>query len=80
MLADEEEAINFLPESPGILLKGMLVGTDTMLKISSIEKALMQATRPRVLLTPLLIGLEAQLHHHFASRLLVDILHKLGFC
>ena len=40
----------------------------------------MQAARPRVLLAPLQIGLGVQLHHHYASRFLIDTLHKHGFC
>ena len=41
---------------------------------------MMQATRPRVLLTPLQLGLGVQLYHHFASRFLIDSLHHHGFC
>ena len=33
-----------------------------------------------MLLAPLQIGLAIQLHHHYASRFLVDSLHHLGFC
>lgn len=40
----------------------------------------MQATRPRVLLAPLQVSLGVQLHHHFASRFLIDSLHCHGFC
>ena len=40
----------------------------------------MQATRPRVLLAPLQLGLSVQLHHHFASRFLIDTLYQHGFC
>ena len=40
----------------------------------------MQAARPRVLLAPLQIGLGVQLHRHYASRFLIDTLHKHGFC
>ena len=50
------------------------------LKRASIGQAIMQAARPRVLLAPLQIGLDVQLHHHFTSRLLIDSLHRLGFC
>ena len=53
---------------------------DVDLKRASIGQAIMQAARPRVLLAPLKIGLDVQLHHHFASRLLIDSLHRLGFC
>ncbi len=36
----------------------------------------MQAMGPRVILTPLQLGLGVQLHHHFASRFLIDTLHQ----
>ena len=31
-------------------------------------------------MTPLQVRLAVQLHHHYASRFLVDSLHHLGFC
>ena len=40
---------------------------------------MMQATRPRVLLQPLQLGVGVQMHHHFASKFLVDSLYHLGF-
>ena len=40
----------------------------------------MQAARPRVLLAPLQVGLGVQIHHHFASRFLIDSMHHHGFC
>ena len=40
----------------------------------------MQAARPRLQITPLQISLGIQLHHHFASKFLIDTLHNLGFC
>lgn len=40
----------------------------------------MQATRLRLLLPPLQIGLGVQLHHHFGSKFLIDTCHSLGFC
>jgi len=40
----------------------------------------MQATRPRVILAPLQLGLGIEMHHHFASRFLIDSLHSHGFC
>ena len=49
------------------------------MKCASIGQALMQATRPRVLIAPLQIGLAVQLHH-FVSRFLIDSLHAQGFC
>lgn len=79
-LKSEEDAKNFLPESLRVLLKGLLVGKNIGMKTASIGQTIMQATRPRVILAPLQIGLGVQLHHHFASRFLIDTLHQLGFC
>ena len=76
-----DQSINFLPNTLRVLLTGILVaekGIQT--KIASIGQAIMQAARPRVLLVPLQIGLGVQLHHHYASRFLIDSLHKHGFC
>ena len=75
-----EECINFLPVSLKTLLTGLFVGKETHIKIASIGQAMMQATRPRVLLAPLQIGLGVQLHHLYASRFLIDTFHKHGFC
>ncbi len=43
------------------------------------RQAIMQATRPRAILSPLQLGLGVQLHHHFASKFLIETLHKHGF-
>ena len=75
-----EECINFLPVSLKTLLTGLFVGKEMHIKIALIEQAMMQATRPRVLLAPLQIGLGVQLHHLYASHFLIDTLHKHGFC
>ena len=48
--------------------------------MASIGQAIMQATRPRVLLAPLQFVLGVELYHHFASRFLIDSLHHQGFC
>ena len=39
----------------------------------------MQAIRPRAILAPLQTGLGVQMHHHFASRYLMDTTHEHGF-
>ena len=61
-------------------LSSDIVGVDQKLKISSIGQAIMQATRPQVLIAPLQLGLTAQMYHHFGSRFLIDSLHQRGFC
>ena len=74
-MSSVDECINYLPESLQILLQSLFVGKDTRKKVS-----VMQATRPRVLMPPLQLGLALQMHHHFASRFLIDSLSEHGFC
>lgn len=73
-------AMDFLPESLHTLLHFLFPGTNTSTKVASIGQAIIQATRPRVRLCPLQLGLGVQLHHHFASRFLIDSLNNHGFC
>ena len=40
----------------------------------------MQGARPRVIIAHLQIGLAVQLHHHYASRSLIDTLSRHGVC
>ena len=62
------------------LITSSFLGSAAQKEIASVGQAIVQAVRPRVLLAPLQIGLAVQLHHHYASRFLVDSLHHLGFC
>ena len=50
------------------------------MKTASIGQALVQAARPKILLSPLQLGLGVEVHHLFASKYLVEHLNKLGFC
>ena len=50
------------------------------MKTASIGQAIVQVTQPRVVLTPLQLGLGVQLHHHFRSKFLLDTFHGHGFC
>ncbi|CAH3160575.1 unnamed protein product [Porites lobata] len=70
---------NFLPQTLKLLVEGILASKDDV-KVASIGQAIIQAARPQVILAPLQVGLAVQLHHHFASRFLIDTLHRLGFC
>ena len=36
--------------------------------------------RPRAVLAPLQIGLATQMHHHFRSKFLIDILSAMSYC
>ena len=76
---EAEKNVDFLPATLKIFLEGILVGKDNV-KLASIGQAIVQAARPRVILAPLQVGLAVQLHHNFASRFLIDTLHRHGFC
>ena len=79
-IESEDKRIAFLPETLRILLEGLIIGKGAKMKITSIGQAIMQAARTRVLLAPLQFGLGVQMHHHYASRFLIDSLHYHGFC
>ncbi len=49
------------------------------MKIGTIGQAILQAARPCVILAQHQLGLGVQLHHHFASKFLIDTLHIHGF-
>jgi hypothetical protein len=79
-VSSKAENIAFLPKSLQILLSVLLCGNDVDVKLASIGQAVIQACIPRSVLAPLQIGLAVQLHHHFGSRYLVDLLNHMGFC
>lgn len=74
------ENLNYIPKGLRTFLQGLLAEKDNHIKVSSIGQALMQATRPRCLLSPLQIGLAIQMHNNFGSRSLIDTLYNMGFC
>jgi len=76
----QEACIEYLPDTLRVLLEGLFAGKKIGKKVASIEQAIMQATRPQVLLAPLQFGLGIQLYHHFASRFLIDSLNHHRFC
>ncbi|KAK3097968.1 hypothetical protein FSP39_014885 [Pinctada imbricata] len=71
--------ISHLPEHLSKFLQ-QICGERNDLRTAAIGQCITQATRPRSYTAPLQIGLGVQLHHHFASRFLIDTLHNLGFC
>lgn len=79
-LSSVEEAIRYLPESLKLLLETLFVGVSKTLKVASIGQAIMQASRPRVLLAPLQVGLGVQFHHLFGSQFLIETLNRHGYC
>lgn len=73
----------YVPRSLQICLNSLFSEADCVTKISAvgaIGQAIIQATRPRIVLAPLQTGLGIQMHHHFGSRFLIDTLYNLGFC
>ena len=58
----------------------MFVAKSTDLRTASIGQAIMQAVRPKAIVTPLQIGLGVQMHRQLGSRFLIDSLHSHGFC
>ena len=76
---EPETNANFLPYTLKLFLEGIPVDRDNV-NLASIGQAIIQAARPRGFLVPLQIGLAVQLHHNFASRFLMDTLHRYGFC
>lgn len=79
-LSSVEEALLFLPDSLQLMLSTLFTSKGEEVKLASIGQSIMQATRPRGILAPLQVGLGVQLHHHFASKFLIDSLNKHGFC
>ena len=58
----------------------MLVGKDTRKQEACIGHIIVQGVRPRAVIVPLPIGLAIQMHHHFRSKFLIDILSAMGYC
>ena len=74
-----DSAVDFVPYTLQVLLITMFAGKNFDTKLAAIGQAIMQAIRPRNMLTPLQLGLGIQMHHHFASKFLINTLHKYGF-
>ena len=75
-----EKNFAFIPDLFRLFLCILFVGKDLELQIAWVGQAIVQATRPRVILAPLQLGLGVQMHHHFACKFLIDSLHAHGFC
>ncbi|KAK7111652.1 hypothetical protein V1264_011253 [Littorina saxatilis] len=71
--------LDFVPQSLQLFLRLIFSEKDADNKIASVGQAIVQAARPRVVIAPLQIGLGVQMHHHFGSRYLIDVLNAMGF-
>ena len=56
----------------------MFVDTSTILHVASLGQAIMQ--RPKAIIAPLQSSLAVQMHHQFASKVLIETLNSHGFC
>ena len=72
-ISDIEHGLQCLPRFLKQFLKGLL---KTGLK----QLSIVQSTRPRSYLSPVLFGLAVVLNHIFGSKWLLTELNKLGFC
>ena len=79
-ISSEYANFQYLPESLRVALRSIFSEKNAEVKIASIGQAIIQAARPRIMIAPLQIGLGVQLHHHFASKFLIDTLYSMGFC
>ena len=79
-LSSVEETVAFLLKTLQHFLTILFVGKNVKVKIASIGQAIIQAARPHVLIAPMQLGLGVQMHHHFATRFLIDSLYAHGFC
>ena len=72
--------VEFLPKSLHIFLDNLFVGKEESVPLASIAQAIMQQVQRNALIVPLHLGLGIQMHQHFVSRFLTDLLNKYGFC
>ena len=79
MLSSVNKNKHFVPQSLQTLLELIFTEKEKSCKLAAIGQAIMQACRPRALITPLQLGLGVQMHHHFGSKFLIDTLSNLGF-
>lgn len=47
--------------------------------VEALAQAIMQACRPRSFISPILLAIGVYIHRHIGSRLVIDILHSLGY-
>ena len=79
-LGSLENNLKYVPQVLRIFLQEVFRGKSCELQTASIGQCIMQMARPRVLLAPIEFGLAVEMHQHFGSRYLVDILNSHGFC
>lgn len=78
-IESQEKSYNFLPTSVKVFFRRNHHGKGCGPK-ASINRTSYHASSSPSSFTCTVEELDVQLHHHFASRLLIDSLHRLGFC
>ncbi len=68
-----------MTDSLYIFLQGLFKSVDAKMKIATIGQSIFQAARPCVILAQHQLGFGVQLHLHFASKYLIDILNTHDF-
>jgi hypothetical protein len=79
-VSSTEDALKYVPNLLEQFLRSLFVGKDIDLKVAAIAQAMIQAIRPRAIMAPLQFALGIQMHHHFATKFLINTLHSMGFC
>ena len=74
-----ENNLEFIPDSLQILLRTLFAGKEIEVKVAAIGQSIMQSSSPRGIMSPLMLALGVQMHHHFASKFLIETLYSLGF-
>ena len=75
--ASKEDATNWIPP---LLQKFMSTLVSADIKAVALGQALVQAVRPKSVIAPLLFGLGVSLDHLVGSKLVINLLHRLGYC
>ena len=75
-IADVDKGKEWIPHHLQTFLKMIM---QSELKQNSIGHAIVQAARPRSVITPTLFGIGVEMDHVFGSRWLVDEMSRLGF-
>src|SRR6218665_846920 len=75
-IGDEETALKFVPSLLHTMMQELVSNSVKQLAIAN---AIVQAARPRSVISPILFGLGVQMDHTFGSKWLIDQLARLGF-
>ena len=77
IIDDNVNESKFVPPLLSLFLKSIV---SSNLEQISLGECIVQAARPRTVITPICLGLGVELHHTFGSKFLIKQLARLGFC